>query len=97
MGEMSRVSGTYASCFRAAKTHDLLCETGGSIRGQAVGCGMRFVELTPFGPSDPVVDGVVDGVVHGVPVRSMAWMTRASFRAAATRATGQPTRAFCVW
>lgn len=93
MGEMSRVSGTYASCFRAAKTHDLLCETGGSIRGQAVGCGRRFVELTPFGPSDTGVDGVV----HGVPVRSIAWMTRASFRAAATRATGQPTRAFCVW
>ena len=92
MGETSHVSGTYASCFGVAKTHDLLCETGGSIRGQAVGCGMRFNELSPYGSG---AAGAAD--VHGARVRSIAWMTRASFRAVATRATGQPTRAFCVW
>ena len=33
---------------------------------------------------------------HDVRVRSIAWSARASFRAVATRAVGQPTRAFWV-
>ena len=49
---------------------------------------MRLNELSPLGSGT--------GDVHGARVRNMAWITRASFRAVATRATGQPTRAFCA-
>src|SRR5881628_2313415 len=53
---------------------------------------MRSCELTPGRIVDPVVG---PSLVHGVVVRSMAWIARVSFRAVATRATGQQPRFLC--
>ena len=71
------------------KTHDLLCETGGSINTWP---SLRHANTGALPRAVPFVRAACQAVF----VRSMAWITRVSFRAVAIRATGRPSRVFCL-
>jgi hypothetical protein len=104
MGETTRVSRTYASYWPTVRqTHDLLFEWGlNQTRGRQ--CGMPSWELTRAGSRSVSQDVIVGPQSLGPPpagARTTAFAcaasraARANFRAVATRAVGQPTRAFC--